>query len=146
MRTKLCIEPRNRVMQVLGKRWKSFISVRVAVPQSPGLEHLLAIGRARAIYGFRTKIMLLSGPPGISSHRTLKARDSSAQNEMRHYLATRCTKCFKWVPIRECDAEDPTFDPSILIQFVCPHCGTTFKLQAKALEVVPEVRLQAKAK
>ncbi len=63
---------------------------------------------------------------------------------MPHYLATRCSKCSKWIPIRECEAEDPTFDPAILIQVVCPSCGSRFKLETKALEVISEARLRSK--
>ena len=62
---------------------------------------------------------------------------------MPHYLATRCSQCSKWVPIRQCEAEDPTFDPAILIQIVCPHCGARFKLQAKMLEVISQARLRS---
>jgi DNA-directed RNA polymerase subunit RPC12/RpoP len=62
---------------------------------------------------------------------------------MPHYLATRCPQCSKWVPIRQCEAEDPTFDPSIMVQIVCANCGNTFKLQTKALEVISEARLRS---
>jgi len=61
---------------------------------------------------------------------------------MPHYLATRCSQCTKWIPIRECEAEDPTFDPAILIQIVCPHCGTRTKVQAKILEVISQAKLR----
>lgn len=62
---------------------------------------------------------------------------------MAHYLATRCPKCRKWIPIRRCEADDPTFDPALFIQLDCPHCGKHFKLRSTALEVVPESKLRA---
>jgi hypothetical protein len=63
--------------------------------------------------------------------------------KMSHYLAARCSQCSKWIPVRQCEADDPTFDPSIFIQVLCPHCGKQSKLNAKALEVVPESKLQS---
>jgi len=60
---------------------------------------------------------------------------------MSHYLAAQCSHCSKWIPLRECEPEDPTFDPAILIQVTCPHCGGQFKVQAKALEVIPKSKL-----
>jgi DNA-directed RNA polymerase subunit RPC12/RpoP len=62
---------------------------------------------------------------------------------MPHYLATRCLQCSKWIPIRECEAEDPTFDPSLLMEVTCPHCGRKSKVQSTALEVIAESKLKA---
>ena len=62
---------------------------------------------------------------------------------MTSYLAAPCPQCTKWIPLRECESEDPTFDPTLLMQLTCPHCGEQFKLQAAALEVIPESKLKA---
>ncbi len=62
---------------------------------------------------------------------------------MSSYLATRCSQCSKWIPLRECEADDPTFDPGIFIEIVCPHCGKKTKVSAKALEVVADSKLQS---
>ena len=61
---------------------------------------------------------------------------------MSNYLAARCTQCSKWIPLRECEADDPTFDPTLFIQVVCPHCGHASKVNAKALQVVSQSKLQ----
>ena len=62
---------------------------------------------------------------------------------MTTYLAAPCPQCSKWIPLRECEAEDSTFDPTLLMQLHCPHCGKRFDLQASALEVVPSSKLQS---
>jgi len=62
---------------------------------------------------------------------------------MSNYLACRCSHCSKWIPIRQCEGDDPTFDPSLLIELLCPNCGKKTKLHAKALEVVAESKLQS---
>jgi DNA-directed RNA polymerase subunit RPC12/RpoP len=65
------------------------------------------------------------------------------ERRMPHYLATRCSQCSKWIPIRECEAEDPTFDPALLMEVVCPHCGNRSKVRSTALEVISESKLKA---
>ncbi len=62
---------------------------------------------------------------------------------MSHYLATRCPQCSKWIAVRQCEPDDPTFDPTLFMQLTCPHCGARSKLAASALEVVPESTLQS---
>lgn len=62
---------------------------------------------------------------------------------MATYLATRCPQCTKWIPVRRCETDDPTFDPGLFVQVDCPHCGGKVKLQATAMEVVPESKLQS---
>jgi hypothetical protein len=62
---------------------------------------------------------------------------------MSHYLAAHCPQCSKWVPVRQCEGDDPTFDPGLNVQIVCPHCGGRFQIQAHLLEVVPESKLQS---
>ena len=61
---------------------------------------------------------------------------------MSNYLAVRCPQCSKWIPIRRCDTDAPTFEPTLFMQVVCPHCRHHSKLMAAALEVVPESKLQ----
>jgi hypothetical protein len=64
-------------------------------------------------------------------------------DEVTQYLAAPCPKCSKWIPLRECEGDDPTFDPNLLMMLTCAHCGQQFKLSAAALEVVPESKLQS---
>ena len=62
---------------------------------------------------------------------------------MTSYLATACPKCSKWIPLRECEPEEPTFDPSLLLQVSCANCGESFKVTAATLEVVPKSKVLA---
>ena len=62
---------------------------------------------------------------------------------MTSYLAATCPQCSKWIPLRECEPEDPTFDPTLLMQLTCPHCGGSVKLSASVLEVISESELKA---
>jgi hypothetical protein len=62
---------------------------------------------------------------------------------MPTYLAARCSQCSKWIPVRECEEDDPTFDPSLFVELVCPHCGEKTRLHAKAFELVPGSKLQS---
>ncbi len=64
---------------------------------------------------------------------------------MPTYLAVRCPQCSGWIPIRRCEADAPTFDPTLLMQVACPHCGVQSKLLASALELVPQSKLQLPA-
>jgi C4-type Zn-finger protein len=57
---------------------------------------------------------------------------------MSTYLAARCPECSKWISVRECDGDAPTFDPTFMMQLGCSHCGKQSKLPATALELVPE--------
>ena len=69
-------------------------------------------------------------------------RDRVLEKSMPNYLAARCSQCSKWIPIRRCEADDPTLDPALFMQIICPHCGQTSKLHAKALQIVPESKLR----
>jgi len=57
---------------------------------------------------------------------------------MSTYLAARCPQCSRWISVRQCDADTPTFDPTFIMQLACPHCGQQSKLLASALELVSE--------
>ena len=62
---------------------------------------------------------------------------------MAQYLAAPCPKCSNWIPLRECEADDPTFDPNLMMMLTCMHCGEKFKVSAGLLEVVPAAKLKA---
>jgi len=61
---------------------------------------------------------------------------------MVQYLAARCPQCSSWIPLRQCDADAPTFDPTLLLQVECTRCGQKSSLPSSALEVIPESKLQ----
>ena len=61
---------------------------------------------------------------------------------MSHYLAVNCPQCSKWIPLRQCESEDPTFDPNLFAQVACPHCGQQIQPNATAVEVVSASQLQ----
>jgi len=62
---------------------------------------------------------------------------------MAQYLAARCPQCSNWIPLRPCEPDTPTFDPTLLMQVECSHCGQTSKLPSSALEVIPQSQLQS---
>lgn len=61
---------------------------------------------------------------------------------MTNYLAAVCPKCSKWIPIRGWyDSDAPTFDPSLDMKLICPHCTAESQLLASAVQVVDEAKL-----
>ena len=62
---------------------------------------------------------------------------------MAQYLAAPCPQCSNWIPLRQCEADDPTFDPNLMMMVTCAHCNKQFKVSAGLLEVVPEEKLKA---